>query len=350
MTVSLPVVESPLLTHSRMTSFKTCPKKHFFEYELGIRPEKERVPLRMGSAIHLGLEYRAKGCSPSDAIGVAVEGYNQPPQWCQAEEQLFDWWVEREKVARLLAGYFWYWEQEGMWEEFEIVEAEGSFSLPLTNPETGRSTPSFQLGGKRDKIIRSMSGAVKLMEHKTCSEDLGVDSDYWKRLRIDQQISLYTVAARSQGHDIESILFDVIRKPSIRPSQIPLLDDDGLKVVLDGDGGEVAQRPISEFIFDSLGEDGMRIYQSDAVSAVIRNLHKRPILVAPTGSGKTVMATDIANRLNARTLWVAHRRELRSSSASALKITKMNSPIDVDVSRCSLMDARPAPALLRIST
>lgn len=54
----------------------------------------------------------------------------------------------------------------------------------------------------------------------------------------------------------------------------------------------------------------LRDYQSVAVRNVIDSLHERPILVAPTGSGKTVMGSAIVDQTNARTLWVAHRREL----------------------------------------
>jgi hypothetical protein len=36
-------------------------------------------------------------------------------------------------------------------------------------------------------------------------------------LRLDQQISLYVIAARELGYDVATVLYDVIRKPSIAP-------------------------------------------------------------------------------------------------------------------------------------
>lgn len=62
----------------------------------------------------------------------------------------------------------------------------------------------------------------------------------------------------------------------------------------------------------------LRDYQSAAVQAVIRNLNRRPILVAPTGAGKTVMASALVAELGAPTLWLAHRTELIEQAARSL--------------------------------
>ena len=47
-------------------------------------------------------------------------------------------------------------------------------------------------------------------------------------------------------------------------------------------------------------------------------LVRRPILVAPTGSGKTVMATALVEELSLPTLWLAHRKELIDQAANRL--------------------------------
>ena len=54
----------------------------------------------------------------------------------------------------------------------------------------------------------------------------------------------------------------------------------------------------------------LRDYQRRAVDDVKRKIASRPILVAPTGSGKTVMATSVVQELGLPTLWLAHRKEL----------------------------------------
>ena len=63
----------------------------------------------------------------------------------------------------------------------------------------------------------------------------------------------------------------------------------------------------------------LRCYQRRAVDEVIAKLDRRPILVSPTGSGKTTVATEIVERLGVPTLWMAHRKELIDQAAERLE-------------------------------
>lgn len=56
-----------------------------------------------------------------------------------------------------------------------------------------------------------------VVEHKTTSEDCGLGSLYWTKLTLDAQISTYMVGARALGHEPDGILYDVLRKPALRP-------------------------------------------------------------------------------------------------------------------------------------
>ena len=62
----------------------------------------------------------------------------------------------------------------------------------------------------------------------------------------------------------------------------------------------------------------LRDYQRKSVDDCIRSLMSRPILVAPTGSGKTVMAVEIINRVGGKALWVTHREELMEQAEKHL--------------------------------
>lgn len=225
-----------LLTHSRTTCFKNCRRRHYFQYELGVRRDRSSAPLRIGSAVHEGLDVRAQGKTVEESVEAAAALYDDVPAWVKTDEDVYDWQVEREKSLRMLAAYFWYWGDDPV----EYLATEQSFALPLINPATGGGSTRFRLAGQIDKVGKLPDGRLAVVEHKTTSDAIHDDADdYWRRLRIDQQISLYFIAARDLGFDVQTVLYDVIKKPAIKPSRIPVLDDDGLKIVEDQAGERV---------------------------------------------------------------------------------------------------------------
>lgn len=221
-----------LLTHSRMNSFKVCRQRHWYEYEIGMRKVEDSKALRMGSAYHDCLELLANKHPLSVALEKIYERYDAMPE----EYDAMEWEYERETLVRLVCGYVWRWEGD----EWEHVAAERSFQLPLVNAANSRGTSrTFRLAGKIDGIIRFPDGRLSVLEHKLLGEDLDDDSPLWRRLRVDHQISMYCHAARRLGFAVDCVFYNVTRKPTIRPSRVPLLDDDGVKIVLDSTGTRV---------------------------------------------------------------------------------------------------------------
>ena len=192
-----------------MKAFKACPRRHYFAYELGIRRDRESAPLRIGSAIHGALDLRAQGSSFDEALIWLQQQYADVPSWTEGDE----WAVEFQTAARLVHGYYHRYADETM----AIAETEQSFDLPLVNPTTRMPSRTFRLAGKIDKIARLQDTRAAIVEHKTTGDSLDSSSDYWSRLRLDQQISLYVIAARATGHDVATVIYDVIRKPGIAP-------------------------------------------------------------------------------------------------------------------------------------
>jgi hypothetical protein len=221
-----------LITNSRATSFKKCRKRHFWEYEEGIRPETEAKALRIGGAVHAGIDQIKKGGSLEAAHDATGEFYLNPPEGAD----MWAWEIEQATAMCLVSGWHWRWGDCG---GLEIVASEATFRTALRNPATGAPSTKFELAGVQDGIIQVDPRRRMVLEHKTCSEDLSEGSDYWRRLEMDSQISLYTYAARMEGHDVSGVLYDVIRKPTIRPENIPLLDDEGFKIVLDANNERV---------------------------------------------------------------------------------------------------------------
>ncbi len=220
-----------LLTHSRIDAFKTCRKKAWYAYEHGIRSVIDGRALRMGSAYHAGIEALTLRNDLAAGVQAVRDYYLISPD----EFDEYAWAIERETVIRLLCGYEWRWQQDGL----EYVEVELSVQLPLTNPVTGKKTPSFELAGKIDAIVKLPDGRLAVKESKLLGDDLGPDSGLWRRLRIDSQISQYVIAARKLGYKIDSVLYDATRKPTIAATAVPVLDDLGAKIVEDVNGNRV---------------------------------------------------------------------------------------------------------------
>jgi hypothetical protein len=99
----------------------------------------------------------------------------------------------------------------------EHVAAELPFEIALLNPETGHPTPIWRLAGKLDRIVRLADGRLALKEYKTTSRDFTPGAPYWLRLGLDMQLSIYLLAARELGYDVGTILYDVTRRPALRP-------------------------------------------------------------------------------------------------------------------------------------
>ncbi len=84
-----------------------------------------------------------------------------------------------------------------------------------------------------------------LQELKTTGEDCSQGSMYWKRLTLDNQVSMYISAARDMGHDVGGVLYDVIRKTGLRPL---------------GKGTETPES-YEQRILQQIGEEPDRYYQ-----------------------------------------------------------------------------------------
>lgn len=82
----------------------------------------------------------------------------------------------------------------------------------------------------------------------------------------------------------------------------------------------------------------LRDYQKKAVDEIIQKLILNPILVSPTGSGKTYMGVHVVKELEKRTLWIAHREELLVQAKESLE--QFGLPVGVISGR-----SRPSPLM-----
>lgn len=195
-----------LLTTSRLTVARACQRLHRIKFVLGYRPAKDADTLRFGTLVHKMLE--AWWTMPKEmrlaAAFAAVPADTDPFDRVRAEE--------------MLRGYDARWALDA--DSYEVLAVEAEFETELRNPVTGRASRLYRLGGKIDVIVRELhTGRVLVVEHKTATGDIGPGSEYWRRLRMDGQVSVYFEGAASLGHDVAGCLYDVLGKPQQKPLQ-----------------------------------------------------------------------------------------------------------------------------------
>lgn len=186
------MIRLPLVTNSEMRTMRRCPREHQIAYTKGMRPVDEAGPLRFGTLVHSMLETHWRK-------SVAAIGEVDP--------------YDDERARAMLDGYAIRWADDA----YEVLGVEVQFRATLANPETTGKSQTYDLGGKLDAIVRDGRGDVWIVEHKTTSEDATAGSDYWKRLRLDSQISTYMVGARALGYEPRGVLYDVLKKPGQEP-------------------------------------------------------------------------------------------------------------------------------------
>jgi len=123
------------------------------------------------------------------------------------------------RAEALLCGYDVRYAEETA-TRYVVLAVEAEFRAPLVNPETGAASRTWQRGGRIDVILHDLQEVRDLtVEHKTTSEDISPGSPYWRRLRMDGQVSGYFLGAEALGYKPEACLYDVLGKLALRPYQ-----------------------------------------------------------------------------------------------------------------------------------
>lgn len=203
------------LTASRMKTFQTCPRAHFYRYELGMRPVgPEPKALSLGTAIHHGLEAWWTAwmlAGGFDALRCAMAAF------LAAMESAAD--ADPFEIARgeaMLAAYDTAWSRDTA--GIEVLGVELAFNRPLVNPANGQQADTWMLAGKIDALAQLCDGRVAIVEHKTRTGDASAGSDYRRALTLDPQISLYFHGVQSLSVEADTCLYDILRKPTQKPA------------------------------------------------------------------------------------------------------------------------------------
>lgn len=247
-----------ILSASAIGALKFCPVSFYNKYILGIRKKEDTDARRIGNAWHEGLDIMAtvpetpcKFCAsekkndpdcylcggtgyvtdPYESLARMLNKRYTPPTPFGADKYR----IESSSILHAILAYQCHYEDQ---QDYEVVFKEIPFRIPLVDPCTRKPVPGVFIDGMLDKLIRQADGSLAIMEHKSTSSDLDNDSTYWGHLKLDTQVSLYVYAMQRLQTDgaltsykimpddppISDIVYDVWRKPQIKPKKLSASD------------------------------------------------------------------------------------------------------------------------------
>lgn len=217
------------LSHSKRQVAQRCLRQYQAKYEFGLEPDSDAAALTRGKAVHLVVQgiWRGEPVLENIEILDAIQDEYSRVAW-----------------QALMYAYQEYWSENPI----DTIAIEKQWQIPMVNPDTGGTSQTWHHEGVFDGLT-----ANQIVELKTVSESIAPDARYWLRLRVDPQISLYVYAARKLGYTVEHVLYDVVRSVGLTPSQVPLLDDEGRKIVLNDSGERMFKKDGSPYQSTSAG-------------------------------------------------------------------------------------------------
>lgn len=201
------------ITKSRIAALAGCQRLHKHLYIDGVRALTASDAQDFGTMFGIGLDgwwERKRGEQIADYAFNAAGSLMG--SWLQDHASSPLTAYDMAKARTMLAAYDARWEEEA--KHYEVLAVEKEFVAKI--PGMYR----VSVAGKMDKIVRDLrTGEIGIVDHKTTSADISPESSYWPQLRLDFQVSLYLLGARSLGYEPSFFLYDVVSRPTIKPLQ-----------------------------------------------------------------------------------------------------------------------------------
>ncbi|MCP4527490.1 MAG: PD-(D/E)XK nuclease family protein [Aestuariibacter sp.] len=185
-----------IITQSSCGTLRDCPKMYRLKYIEGWKAKETYESLLFGTLWHKIKEMEALHRPPS-AIAAFVAS-NADNETTAIKLTVMHKEHRKRRVCALPQG------------------VELRFEYPLYNPDSGRPAKQAIVSGVIDGLLYE-NGEWWIVEYKTASQ---INGSYITRISLDFQVHLYKLcASRLYGINIVGVIYDVIKKPTIRQKQ-----------------------------------------------------------------------------------------------------------------------------------
>jgi len=220
-----------ILTASSVQAFMECQYKYFCEYERRLSPLEEPIYFFWGTLVHKMFEYRRMGFQPKDVIQKMKEDYQSEytdemllkEVYRKKAEQHYSW-LEYTLPSVLLTHTMKWSVDDSVW---ETIQGEQEFELELwrgTDVRYDNMEYRILLRGRSDELrINKHTHNLIIWERKTAAQ---TGPSYYWALQWDPQPKTYLLAQKlAYAHKVNTVMYDVIKKPQIQRWDRESLDD-----------------------------------------------------------------------------------------------------------------------------
>ena len=197
-----------ILTNSQIQTWLSYRRYYKFAYMDLLKATEPSPALRIGSAIHCALQhwYLSSNCDNS-----IIRFYDDVIAESLITDIALDESIEAEKslVSNILNGYKNCYANE----KITVLETEKTIRTKIAD--------NTWFAGKVD-MIAEVDGRKWLFEHKTTSV---LGDNYFNKLAIDPQVTGYLYLVTRKHPDVCSVIYNVLRKPSIRQKKNETVDE-----------------------------------------------------------------------------------------------------------------------------
>ncbi len=186
-----------LFTATEISTYLACPRRWYWRFHELLVPRVPPKAPAFGTLLHARL----------------AQHYGAPPPLTSAEERAFDPQEARLVQAQLVAILSAYGQHDPVVRlGHTVLAVERTFVVPM--PSARGRARTAALAGKFDLVTEDSQGNVWLWDHKSCSTFANSD---W--LRLDLQMRLYLYAAYELRLNPVGIVYNMIRKPALKPHE-----------------------------------------------------------------------------------------------------------------------------------